>query len=70
MPSFILIHPTVWPQYTIVTGRQDRQDKSPIAYRANRFTNGRPKTVRPMLSDDFLSVLFVCLRRQWIVAKR
>jgi len=26
MPSFILIHPTVWPQYTNVTERQtDRQ---------------------------------------------
>ena len=28
-PSFILIHPTVWPQYTKVTGRQTviRQDR-------------------------------------------
>jgi len=25
MPSFILTHPTVWPQYTNVTQRQDRQ---------------------------------------------
>jgi len=25
MPSFNLIHPTVWPQYTNVTDRQDRQ---------------------------------------------
>jgi len=25
MPSFILIHPTVWPQYTNVTDRQDTQ---------------------------------------------
>jgi len=25
MPSFILISPTVWPQYTNVTDRQDRQ---------------------------------------------
>jgi len=24
MPSFILIYPTVWPQYTNVTDRQDR----------------------------------------------
>ena len=24
MPGFILIHPTVWPQYTKVTGKQDR----------------------------------------------
>jgi len=30
MPSFFLIHPTVWPQYTNVTdrtGRTDRQDR-------------------------------------------
>ena len=27
MPSFILIHPIVWPQYTNVTDRQDRQDR-------------------------------------------
>ena len=47
VPSVILmIHPTVWPQYTSVTDRQtDRQtDNGHIAYRANRFTNGRPKT--------------------------
>jgi len=27
VPSFILIHPTVWPQYTNVTGRQTGQDR-------------------------------------------
>jgi len=34
MPSFILIHPTTWPQYINVTDRQDgtdRQDNGPIA---------------------------------------
>jgi len=41
--SGILIHPTVWPQYTNVTDRQTGQtDNGPIAKRANRFTNGRP----------------------------
>jgi len=25
MPSFILIRPNIWPQYTNVTDRQDRQ---------------------------------------------
>jgi len=36
MPSFILIYPTVWPQYINVTDRQDRtgqtdrQDNGPI----------------------------------------
>ena len=36
VPSGILIHPTVWPQYTNVTDRQDRQtdmtDNGPIAH--------------------------------------
>jgi len=40
MPGFILICPTIWPQYTNVT---DRTDYGPIAY-GERFTNGRPKT--------------------------
>ena len=32
VPSFILIRPTVWPQYTNVTGRTDREtDNGPIA---------------------------------------
>jgi len=50
VPSFILIHLTVWPQCTNVTdmtdrtGQTDRTDNGPIAYRANRFTNGRPKS--------------------------
>jgi len=37
MPSFILIHLTVWPQYTNVADRTDRKD------RTNRQTNCRPK---------------------------
>jgi len=31
IPSGILIHPTVWPQYTNVTDRHDRQDNGPVA---------------------------------------
>jgi len=48
-PSGILIHPTVWPQYTNVTDTQT--DNGPTAYSANRFTNGHPKnyvSVRPI----------------------
>ena len=30
MPSFILIHSTVWPQYTNVTGRTDREQSDSI----------------------------------------
>jgi len=39
VPSGILFHPAVWPQYTNVTDRQDRQ-------RSRRWTvtcNGRPE---------------------------
>ena len=32
MPSFVLIHPSVCPQYTNVTCRTDRTDNGPIAY--------------------------------------
>ena len=46
MPSFMLIHATVWPQYTNITDRQpgqDRKDRTTVRqHRANRFTNGRP----------------------------
>jgi len=31
MPSFILIRPTVWPQYTNIADRTDRTDNDPIA---------------------------------------
>jgi len=40
--SSILIHPTVWPQYTSVTKQTGRQTTTRY-HRANHFTNGRPK---------------------------
>ena len=43
------------PQYTNVTDRHrqtDRTDSGPIAYRAKRFTNGRPKTWPNGLTDQ------------------
>jgi len=44
-PSFILIHPTVWPQYTNISDRQtDRTNMTTVRqHRANCFTNGCPK---------------------------
>jgi len=43
MSSFILIHPAVWPQYTNVTDRTDRQTTSDrIGWTV--FANGHPKT--------------------------
>ena len=32
MPSFMLIHPTVWPQYTNVTDKTDRQTQQSVAW--------------------------------------
>jgi len=62
MPSFTLIHPTVWPQYTNVTDRtgqtdRDRQDNGPIAY-------GDGRTVLPTVAPKRLSLCYrtvVCL---------
>ena len=57
MPTFILMRKTVWPQYTNVTYRLDRQtDMTTIRqhYMANRFASGRPKT----------AVYTQCLRRR------
>ena len=52
MPSFILIDPTIWPQYTNATDRTDRQTMVPW-HRVNRFTNGHSKmsTSQSVLSD-------------------
>jgi len=50
MPSFILIRPTIWPQYTNVT------DTTVQKHRVNRFTNGRPKMYKwnqPMTVHGF-----------------
>ena len=48
IPSSILIHPTVCPQYTNVIDTQTgRTGQTTVRYHraiANRFTNGRPKT--------------------------
>jgi len=63
MPSFTLIHPTVWPQYTNVTDSQeaDRQNRQTTVqeHRANSFTNGRPKSVNHILyTHCFINVRF------------
>jgi len=48
MPSFILIRPTVWPQYTNVTDRHDRtgQDNGPIS-QGEPIYKRSPKTSNP-----------------------
>ena len=42
IPSGILIHPTVWPQYTNVTDRETGQRSGSTAWTVS--VNGRPKT--------------------------
>jgi len=62
VPSFMLIQPTVWPQHTNVTYRQDR-----LTDRQRSDSIGRTvlqtvaKAVRPMLSDRCPVCLSVCL---------
>ena len=53
-PRFILIHLTVWPQYTNVADRTDRKD------RTNRQTNCRPK-IAMCAETSSEEALFHCL---------
>jgi len=75
MPSFMLIHPTVWPQYTNVTDRQDRTDNGTIAlgrtvlqtvaqkqkkfYELDRSMTGSRYPI--CLQTDFIRILNVAL---------
>jgi len=58
MPSFILIHPTVWPQYTNVTDRTGQTDNSPIG-QGEPFYKRSPKNRSPYANAIGLSS--VCL---------
>jgi len=57
VPSGILIHPTVWPQYTNVTDRQDRQDNGPVAYGKPLLVTFAQKRLCRKTSDKILSLL-------------
>jgi len=67
MPSFILIHPSVWPQYTNVKERLERQDRETgetdngLIAQGELFWATVCKEVRPILSHRCLSVCPVCL---------
>jgi len=50
MPSFILIHPTVWPHFTDVTDRTGQIDNGTIG-EGKPFYNGRPKKQCNLLSQ-------------------
>jgi len=60
MPSFILIHTTVWPQYTNVT---DRTDNGLIAkgepFYKRSPENGSPSAIGPLYVPSVLSVTLV-----------
>jgi len=56
MPSFILIHPTVWPQHTNVidgTDRQDMQDRQ-----ARQRTDSIGRTVLQMVAQKRFCAVF------------
>jgi len=44
VPSDTLIHPTLWPQCTNVTDRQDSERSDGVGRTPNSFINDRPKT--------------------------
>ena len=64
LSSDILIHPTIWPQYTNATDRQDRTGQRSDNIGQTVFWATICKTVRPMLSDrcPVYPVCLSCLR--------
>jgi len=69
VPSGILIHPTVWPQYTNVTDRQTGQ-RSRSIWRTVTY-NGRPPPKKNLCASPKKAVcapaLWTPLRRTWAV---
>jgi len=59
MPSFILIHPTVWPQYTNVTDRQDRQQSDSVANGQRKLASVVPSL---FINPNCISSTLVCCR--------
>jgi len=58
MSSFILVHPTVLPQYTNVTDRQTGQtDNGLIAY-GEPFYKRSPKNVRDSISNVSVDTVY------------
>jgi len=49
MLSVILIHPTVWPQYTNVADRQNRQDNG-LVTQGEPFYKRSPKKLKSVFS--------------------
>ena len=61
MPSFILIHPTIWPQYTSITDRQTGQTDRQRFDSIRRTDFGRPFAKRFALCCKTFVSLSVCL---------
>jgi len=63
MPSFVLIRPTVWPQYTNVTDRQDRQTDRTDRQR----TDSIGRTVLQTVAQKWLnrSICRLCCGLEW-----
>jgi len=57
VPSFILIHPTVWPQYTNVTDREtdrtDRQTDNGLIAQGEPFYKRSPKKRKAGADPEF-----------------
>jgi len=59
IPSFILIRPTVWPQYTNVTDRTDRQRSDSIGWTVlQTVAQKRPSQGRPKIMIFFLEIFW------------
>jgi len=62
MPSFILIRPTVWPQYINVTDRQtDRQDKTGQDRRGQRSSSIGRTVLQTVAQKHRLHTVRVCV---------
>ena len=56
-PSFILIHPTVWSQYTNVTDRTDRQTENGLIACGEPFYKRSPKIVTFVPYNDAMILI-------------
>jgi len=66
VPSFILIHPTVWPQYTNVTDRQTGQRSDSIGRIVLQTVAQKP---HDQTSRSFLYVLTVAVHGSFILRR-
>jgi len=63
VPVGILIHPTVWPQYTNVTDRQTGQDNGPIAKWFINFKDHSKSSEMALYDKPYRQFLLVICRK-------